>query len=133
MKKPKVVVRNRQIYKYRYNPDSASNAHFSEKFFDILYFAERKKAAIDSNFPELVKKGNNIAVKASLAMLHALCNTKDKKYNECVRKCIRTVVEYGKFFIPAAPGDLKWFMIVRCHMYGIFRILYRIKYSSRIG
>ena len=132
MKKPRVVVRDFQIYKYRYNPESASNAAFSEKYFDILYFAKRKTEAVKQELPGLESKANNISVKASLAMLHALCNTTNKKYKKCVKDCIRTVVKYSKAFVPAAPGDKKWFMIVRFHMYGLFRILYRIKYRSRV-
>ena len=36
---PTVVVRDVYIYKYRTNENSASHAAFSEKYFDILYFA----------------------------------------------------------------------------------------------
>lgn len=130
--KPKVTARNYQVYRYRYNPDSASHASFSEKYFDILYFADKKMQAVQKNFPELYDKAGNIAVKANLAMLHALCDTKDKKYNKCVKECVKSVVKNRKSFIPTHPGDKKWFMIVRYHMYGLFRILYRIKYSSRV-
>lgn len=132
LKKPRVSVRNFQVYKYRYNPDSASNARFSEKYFDILYFAKKKCEAVEKCFPELSDRAKNIDVKASLAMLHALCNTTNNKYNKCVRDCVHTVIKYRKSFIPAAPGDKKWFMIVRLHMYGLFKALYKIKYSSRI-
>lgn len=132
MKKPVVTAREYQVYRYRYNPDSASNASFSDKYFDILYFADKKMKMVHKVFPELDGKAENIAVKASLAMLHMLCNTKDKKHNKCVKDCIRTVIKNRKSFIPTYRGDKKWFMIVRYHMYGLFRILYRIKYSSRV-
>ena len=132
MKKPKVTARNYQVYKYRNNPDSASHASFSEKYFDILYFANEKVKIVNERFPELSKKANNILVKASLAMLHALCDTKKKEYNKCVKECVRNVIKYRKDFLPTANGDKKWFKIVRYHGYGLFRILYRIKYSSRV-
>ena len=132
LKKPKVVVRDYNIYYYRYNPDSASHASFSDKYFDILYFADEKVKIINEKFPELSQKANNILVKASLAMLHALCNTKNKEHNKCVKECIKTVIKYRKDFIPAYHGDSKWFKIVRFHMYGLFRILYRIKYPDRV-
>ena len=132
MKKPKVTARNYQVYRYRYNPESASHASFSDKYFDILYFAEQKTKAVKEKYPELSKKANNISVKASLAMLHALCNTKKKEHNKCVKECVRTVIKYRKDFIPTAKGDKKWFDIVKFHGYGLFRILYRIKYSSRV-
>lgn len=132
LKKPVVTARDYYIYRYRNNPDSASHASFSDKYFDILYFAQQKKNAVDRLFPKLSKKANNILVKASLAMLHALCNTKNKEYNKCVKECIKTVIKYRKDFIPAYGGDSKWFRIVRFHMYGLFRILYRIKYSDRV-
>ncbi|MBE6681319.1 MAG: glycosyltransferase family 2 protein [Ruminococcaceae bacterium] len=132
LKKPVVTARDYYIYRYRNNLDSASHASFSDKYFDILYFAQQKKSIIDSDFPKLSQKANNILVKASLAMLHALCNTKNKEHNKCVKECIKTVIKYRKDFIPAYIGDSKWFRIVRFHMYGLFRILYRIKYSDRV-
>lgn len=132
LKKPVVTARDYYIYRYRNNLDSASHASFSDKYFDILNFAQQKKNIIDSDFPELSQKANNILVKASLAMLHALCNTKNKEHNKCVKECIKTVIKYRKDFIPAYIGDSKWFKIVRFHMYGLFRILYRIKYSDRV-
>ena len=131
-KQPKVTARNYQVYKYRNNLDSASHASFSDKYFDILYFADEKVKIINEKFPELSKKANNILVKASLAMLHVLCNTKKKEHNKCVKECIKTVIKYRKDFIPAYRGDSKWFKIVRYHMYGLFRILYRIKYHDRV-
>ena len=132
IKKPKVVARDYQVYKYRNNPDSASHESFSDKYFDILYFADEKVKIINERFPELSQKANNILVKASLAMLHVLCNTKKKEHNKCVKECIKTVIKYRKDFIPAYRGDSKWFKIVRYHMYGLFRILYRIKYHDRV-
>lgn len=132
LKCPKVVARDFQVYKYRNNLESSSHASFSDKYFDILYFAEQKIKAVGEQFPNFSKKANNIAVKASLAMLHALCNTKNKEHNKCVKECIKTVIKYREDFIPSHPGDSKWFKIVRYHMYGLFRILYRIKYYDRV-
>ena len=40
---------------------------------------------IDS-FPKFEAELNNMVVKANLAMLHAFCNTNDKKYKKCKNK-----------------------------------------------
>lgn len=128
MKKPKVIVKDENIYCYRKNEESASHSEFSEKFFDILYFAEEKKKMIDKNFPDLREKANNIIVKANLAMLHAFCKADYRKYRKEIRKCIKTVCRLKKYFIPAIKGDLKWFWIIKHHLYGLFHLYYKLKY-----
>ena len=130
IKYPTVTVRNECTYIYRYNPDSASNAVFSDKFFDVLYFEELRRKTIIEKFPELTEKAYNKLVKAHMTMLHLFCTTKDKKYNADIKKSIRMVKEYGRYFVPALPGEKIFFLIVRCGGYPLFRILYQIKYRK---
>ena len=125
---PVVVVRNIGIYNYRTNEESASHAQFSDKFFDILYFAEKKKKMVMSFYPEYEEYVNNMIVKANLAMLHCLCKAPYKLYKNEIRQCIKTVKILKGYFIPAVPGDKKWFLIVTNNLYGLFRIYYNIRY-----
>lgn len=129
---PTVVVRNAYIYKYRVNENSSSHAAFSDKFFDILYFAKEKLNIIETQFPEFVDKAKNMWVKANIAMLQCLLNTSDKRYKKDIKNCIREVKKYKKYFIPMYHGDEKRFKIIVCDLYGVFKFLYRIKYAKRL-
>lgn len=131
LKKPTFVLRNVYIYHYRNNPDSASHAPFSEKFLDILYFANKKKELASKCFPEFEAEINNMTVKANLSMLNLFCRTNDKKYNKDIKQCIRTVKCLKRYFVPAIPIDKKMFFIVSNNLYGLFRIYYKLKYKCK--
>lgn len=130
IKKPTVVVRNVGLYNYVNNPESASHSQFSEKFYDILYFANKKKELANEQFPEFQAEVNNTIVKANLAMLHAFCNTNDKKYKKDIKECIKTVKRLKAYFVPAVPGDQKFFNVVTHNLYGIFKIYYNLRYNK---
>ena len=130
IKFPTVTVRNCCTYVYRYNPNSASHAVFSDKYFDVLYFEELRRKTIIEKFPELTEKAYNKLVKAHMTMLHLFCTTKDKKYDADIKKSIRMVKAYGRYFVPALPGEKKFFLIVKCGGYPLFRWLYQIKYRK---
>lgn len=131
LRKPTVVVRNIGIYNYVNNSESASHAEFSEKFFDILYFANKKKELANEHFPEFQTEINNAIVKANLAMLHAFCNTNDKKYRKDIKKCIKTVKKLKSYFVSAIPGDQKFFNVVTNNLYGAFKIYYNLRYKHK--
>ena len=129
---PTVVVRNVYVYKYRSNENSASHAAFSEKYFDILYFANEKYKIIEMQYPELLDKAKNMLLKSNISMLQCLLNTNDKLYEKDIRACIQTVKRYKKYFISAYPGDEKRFKIVVYNLYKIYKLLYKMKYAKRI-
>ncbi len=131
LNKPTVVARDVCIYKYRVNENSASHAAFSEKYFDILYFAKEKYKTIEDNYPHLLDKAKNMLVKSNIAMLQCLLNTNEKKYKKDVKSCIREVKKYKRYFLPTYPGDEKRFDIVVYNLYGVFKVLYRLKYAKR--
>ncbi len=132
LNKPTVVVRDVFIYKYRVNENSASHAEFSEKYFDILYFAEEKYKKIEADHSELLDKAKNMLVKSNIAMLQCLLNTNEKKYKKDIKKCIREVKKYKNYFLPTFTGDKKRFAIVIYNLYGIYKLLYQLKYRKRI-
>lgn len=131
LKKPVFVLRNAYIYHYRNNPDSASHAPFSDKFLDILYFANQKQELINKYFPELQAEANNMVVKANLSMLNLFCRTNDKKYKKDIKQCIKTVKKLKKYFVPVIPIDKKMFMIVTNNLYGLFKIYYNLNYKRK--
>lgn len=132
LQQPTLVTRAAYIYKYRPNENSASHAAFSEKYFDILYFAEEKRKAIAEKYPHLLDKAKNMLVKANIAMLQCLLNTKEKRYKKNIKECIRAVKQYKKYFIPTYPGDSKRFKIIIYNLYGLYKWLYQLKYAKRI-
>ena len=128
LKEPKVVIREAAIYNYRPNPNSASHADFSEKYFDILYFANLKYDTVKERYPELIKYSENMLVKSNIAMLQCFLKADSKQYRKDIKSCIRTVKRYAGSFVPTYPGDKKRFMIVRYNLFGVYKILFRIKY-----
>ena len=132
LRSPTVVSREAFIYNYRSNENSASHAAFSEKYFDILYFAEEKYRIIEKEHPALLDQAKNMMVKSNIAMLQCLLNTGGKKYRSAVKNCIRTVKQNKKHFIPSYPGDIRRFKIVIYNLYDLYKFLYRIKYAKHI-
>lgn len=129
-KKPKITINESIVYIYTKNENSASHAAFSEKFYDILYFAKRKLEIINEIAPELNEKAKNIWVKANLAMLHQFLNTTDKKYKADEKNCIKEVKKNKKYFVPAIAGDKRFFDIVTNNLYYLFKLVYKIKYKK---
>lgn len=131
LKQPVVVIRNMVIYHTVRNPDSASQAEFSEKFFDILYFAKKKQEIIKEKFPELQDEVNNIVIKANLSMLHTFCKTNEKKYRKDIKKCIKTVKTLKKYFVSLNSREKKFFFIVTNNLYFVYKIYYNIKHKKK--
>ena len=63
--------------------------------------------------------------------LDAFCNTNDKKYKKDIKRCIKTVKELKSYFVPAIPGDRKFFNVVTNNLYGIFKIYYNLRYKRK--
>lgn len=127
LKQPKVVVCDDIIIRYRLSENSASRGEFSEKIFDILYFAERKQAIIEKEYPEYLPLAENMIVKANMALLWNLLKTKDPKYKEAERLAIRNVLERRQYYRTAIKSDAKLFWILTHRLYTVYKILYRIR------
>lgn len=75
MCRPDVIVCNDNVLRYRISTNSASRSPFSEKLFDILYFAEEKARLVEESYPELAQFIPNLRVKANMALLKNMCKT----------------------------------------------------------
>lgn len=124
LKKPKVVLIDDIIVHYRRTPNSASRAVFSEKYFDIIFFAERKKDYIDKLFPQYMELADNIVIKANMALLRNLCRTRDKKYRVYEKQYIREIKKRKDKFIPALSADKRFFWIVTHNLYSVYKNVY---------
>lgn len=131
LKQPKVVVAEDIVIRYRLSENSASRGAFSEKVFDILYFAERKKALIDKEYPEYLPLAENMIAKAYMALLWNLLKTNDPKYRETEKLAIKNVLERKKYYRTAIKSDAKLFWILSHHMYDVYKFLYRIRMRIR--
>ena len=126
-KKPVVVLRNANIYYYRNNPESASHSDFSDKFFDILYFANKKKEMIDISFPEFKSESNNMVIKANMALLEIYLKANERVYNKDIRDCIKTIKKLKKYFVPVTKINKLHFFVITHNLYFLYKFCYRIK------
>ena len=117
IKNPTVVVKNIEIYRYHVTSSSASRTIFSEKFFDITYFMNRKKQIIEKFYPEFSDYVPNLVIKANMALLNNLCKTKDSTYLKVEKLCCKEILYYKERFKPATEVDKKWFWIISHHLY----------------
>ena len=127
-KKPKVVQHNVDLYRYYFRPGSASNSKFAEKFFDMLYFCNLKRAYIEENMPEFLEHAYDMEVRTNLLFLQVLCRTDDKKYIDTQRQCIQTVRGLGKYHHPVNRHLKRLEKIVRFGLFPLYKRVVRFKY-----
>lgn len=124
LKKPKVVVCDCIVVRYRFSESSASRSEFSEKFLDILYFAEQKQLMIKEIYPEFFEMSENVIIKANMAFLWNLLRTNDPKYKDIQKKAIRAVLYRKKYYRTAIKSDARLFWLLTHHLYGPYKMLH---------
>lgn len=97
-KAKKMVFCDIGVYKYYETSNSASRGEFSDKYLDILYFADKKAEIIKKSYPVLEKHITPILMRANISMLFNLCKTYDKKYAHTEKECIKRVKKLKKKF-----------------------------------
>lgn len=122
LKQPSVTVHDEVVLRYRVTENSASRAAFSDKYFDILYFAEEKRKIISGQYPQFAELAENVMVKANMALLHLLCQTWDSKYRQAEKECLQTIQEKSTYFIPATVWDQTWFRIITGNRYLPYKV-----------
>lgn len=132
LKKPRVLHLNEDAYKVYPTPNSASRSAFSEKYFDILYFAKRKIEIINQYYPQYNDKMINLQIKANLALLYKMCSGRAKGYTKIERELIKYVIKNKKYFVPVIEFDKKWFSVVKGRRYFIYKFLYKLKNKKMI-
>lgn len=130
-KQPKVVLFDQYVYIYHVTAASASRAPFSEKMFDILFFAERKKEIIEQQYPALRDLTCNVIVNANLALLRNLCGTWNRQYRQQEKACIRTVRRCRSAYTPSCRRDRLWMFVVTNRLYYCFKFFYGIRKKLR--
>ena len=122
----KLVVTKLPIVRYHLTESSASRAVFSEKFLDMLYFAQRKLEIIEKNYPHLIPLGKNVLVKANMALLKTMWSAEGETYKKLENQCQKTIRENGKYFIPAIKVDKILFPFIRLRLFWLYKWIYRL-------
>lgn len=111
---------------YYMTAQSASRSAFSDKFLDILYFADRKAQIVAEKYPEYLPLAKNVLAKANMALLKVMCLGADKKYLPLEKQCCRAVIENAPYFIPAIRVDKILFAVIRLRLFWLYKRLYRL-------
>ena len=127
-KAKKMVFLDTGIYRYYETPNSASRASFSDKFFDILYFAEKKVEIINTHFPELREYIISIIMRANIFLLFNLCKTYDKKYREAEKECLLRIKEMNKRYTPVLSYEKKFLKIIKLKLFPIYKLYSYLRY-----
>lgn len=122
----KMAVTRLPVVHYYLTENSASRGGFSEKFLDMLYFAQRKVEIIEENFPHLMPLGKNVLVKANMALLKTMWSAEGDSYKQLEDQCQKTVRENAAYFIPAIKVDKILFLFIRLRMFWLYKWIYRI-------
>ena len=127
-KRPLLIQHNICAYVYYLRPNSVSNSAFSEKYLDMLFFAEQKKIYIKQNLPHLERFAINMEISTHLFFLEVLCRTTDKRHKSYTRNSIRFVRKNYRNYSTKNGHERKMAWIVRYYLYPAYKFLVRLKY-----
>lgn len=127
LKKPRVATITEPVYLVRATFGSASRSDFSEKFLDILYFAQEKKRLVEEQYPHLLPLTDNMLVKANMALLRNMCKTYDPKWRNQEKACIKLICEKQASFRPLHDSDKRWFWIITHGLFYVYKLYYFLR------
>ena len=130
LNQPKFIHIEKDSYKVYQTEGSASRGAFSEKYFDMLYFAEKKEELINEKYPHLNDKAINLRIKANMALLSKMCSVNVKGYKKTEKELIKYIIKNKKHFVPAIEFDKKWFSVIKHRMYFVYKFLYGLKHRG---
>lgn len=126
--KPTVVQHNESIYLYYIRNGSNSRNGFSDKYFDMLYFCDRKKEIICRDYPELSDKLITMEVSVHLFFLEILCRTTERKYKKAEKDSVALVKKHYAEFVCMNKHERQMAWIVAHGLYPLYKQFVRIKY-----
>lgn len=126
-KEPKMVCLEECVYEYHILQDSSSREAFSEKYYDILYFARRKEQIVREQYPQYERLARNMLVKANMAFLEICCRTNADGVAEQEKKCIQQIKAEKKYFVPATKINQMWFRIICLDLYYGAKFVYSVR------
>lgn len=126
--RPRFVQHNVAVYQQNIRPGSSSRLKFSDKTLSMLYFFEQKKAYVTEHLPQYVENLYQAEVCVHLRLLDVLCSTDEKKYKPLQKRCIKTVRALRAYYKPINAHHKQLVWIVSSGLYGVYRLLVRMKY-----
>lgn len=130
VKNPVLIQHNIMLYKYNNRINSCSRQSFSDKYFSMIYFCNRKKEIIADMYPQYIEHAYNMEVRTHLQFLQVLCRTNDKRYKDAHRESVKTVRNLYKFHKPINGHHKKLAWIVKIGFYSLYKIAIRLKYCK---
>ena len=127
--RPKTVQHNESVYLYYLRDGSNSRDSVSEKHLDMLYFCQRKKEIVRDSFPALADLLVSMELRTDLAFLGVLCRTRDRRFLEQQRDCIRTVKTLYPAFRSPRKHERRMAWIVAHGFYPLYKAIFYRKYS----
>ena len=127
-RKPRLVQHNVYVYQYNLRQDSNSRQRFSDKYLSMLYFCERKKEFLQSEFPLYVEQRNNMEVRTNLELLQVMCSNTEKKYKHVQKECIKTVRRLYAYHKPIHSHHKMLAWIIVHGLYPLYKLAVRLKY-----
>jgi len=125
---PVLVQHNVNVYEYHLRDGSASRGGFSEKYLDMLYFANQKKMYIHTHHPELIENARNMEISTHLFFLEVLMRTTDPKYRKLEKDSIRLVRNNYRNYSSKNSHERKMARVVYFKLYPLYKFLVRMKY-----
>ena len=128
IKKPVLVQHNVAVYQYNVVENSNSRQFFSDKYFSMIYFCDRKKEIITYRYPHCIERMYNMEVRTHLQFLEVLCRTNDKKYSDTHKESVQTVRRLYQYHKPINAHHKRMAWIVAHGLYPLYKKTVRIKY-----
>ncbi|MBR6559127.1 MAG: glycosyltransferase family 2 protein [Clostridia bacterium] len=128
MRKPMMVQHNVPVYKYNIRDNSCSRQRFSDKYLSMLYFCERKKELIATDYPQYIEYAYNMEVRTTLQFLDVLCSSTDKKHKKIQNQCVKVIRDLYKYHKPINSHHKKLAWIVSHGLYPLYKVAVRLKY-----
>lgn len=128
VKQPKIVQHNVSVYKYYERENSLSRGAFSEKYFDMLYFCNLKKAYIQEHVPELLEYAKDMEVRCHLLFLDVLCKPNSEKYVKSASASAKIIRKRLCKFHPQSKHERMLLILASLGLYPLYRAVFRMKF-----
>ena len=114
------------VYEYYIINTSYSRNDFSDQRSKaMLELAGEEAALVKEKHPELSDLAENQVIKAAMAVL---ANVPSKQYE---LTCIAEIKARRKYFVPDSNFDKALFFLATHHLYGVYKLIYRIKFGKK--
>lgn len=105
LKAKSVAIVDNYTYGYVFNPASASQAPFSEKFYDIIYFRDEKVRLLKENFPEHPELITMVEFRSNIDFLNKMASSKSGYTKKELYSARKAVLDTQSGFVSKAKKE----------------------------